>query len=70
MTAALDRAVILARLRNGGRSGVAYIDLRDLLKGENAEPVLDELRARGHRIQRVPDARGRPLAILIERQPS
>lgn len=60
----LQRSAVLARLRNAGHRGVPYFELRDLLGGQGAERVLDDLRGLGFRIQRTPSDHG-VLAVLL-----
>ena len=61
----LQRAAVLARLRAAGRRGCPMYVLRDLLGGQGAERVLDQLRALGCVIQRCPSDHG-VLAILLD----
>jgi len=65
MTADLHAALVLHELRRAGRRGVRFVDLRDKLGGESAQPALDVLAERGHIIVRCPDRKGRPLAVLV-----
>lgn len=66
MSAARDRALVLAELRRAEGHGVAYHRLRDLIDGRSPALVLEGLAERGHTIRRVPDRHGRPTAMLRE----
>jgi len=61
----VQRQVVLSILRDAGARGVPYAVLRDVL-GDGAEPVLQQLRARGHVISRQPGHNGQVIACLHE----
>ena len=64
--ASLQRQTALHALRAAGVRGLPYAELRELLADVDAELVIDELRTRGHVIQRIPGQDGKPAAVLHE----
>lgn len=60
----LQRAAVLARLKEAGKLGVHFYELRDLLDGNSAERCLSELRDLGYPIARSPSSTG-VRAILV-----